>query len=56
MRGVTTIELTHANPELLYEYARYLQLHGPPEDGFFKAELLAEYRQEKLDLGYDIDF
>ena len=54
--GVTTIHLTHPAPQFVYEVAKYLQVYGAPEDGIFDAQILAKYRQEKLDLGYDIDY
>jgi hypothetical protein len=47
------VELTHDAPVLAYEYAKYLRLHGIPDDGIFDAELLSQYKQEKIDLGLE---
>ena len=49
--GTTPIVLQPRAIEIPYEYYRYLQEHGKPEHGIYKAELLAKYLQEKADLG-----
>jgi hypothetical protein len=48
---MTIIEVAVRAPIIAYEYSRYLQEHGIPDDGIFEAELLAKYLQEKADLG-----
>ena len=50
---MTIIGVQVHNPLIAYEYARYIQEHGIPNDGIFRAELLAKYLQEKADLGIE---
>ena len=49
--GTTAIVLEPRAIVIPYEYYRYLQEHGRPEHGIYKAELLDKYLQEKADLG-----